>query len=57
MTKYKKIMLLISAIGALACLISFIIAISRAKYINAVVFGATGLYCLSAAITIYKKNR
>ncbi len=47
---------IIATIGFIACLISFILAIMNQKYIIAVLFLLSSLYCLKHAI-IYIKHK
>lgn len=54
MSKYNKILLAIAVIGALACLVSFVIAIARGNLIPSIIFGLAGLFCLSTAAGIFK---
>lgn len=58
MKKTNKFILLISIIGAVACGISFGIALTKSdNMIAQIAFGSAAFFCLTTAITIAKKGK
>lgn len=58
MKKSNKIILIISAIGALACGISFGIALTKSdNMIAQIAFGSAALFCFMTAVTAAKKDK
>lgn len=59
--KFKKLtnsktVAIIAAIGFVTCFVSFVLAIMKQKYITAILFLLSSLYCLKYAI-IYIKHK
>ncbi|WP_295073969.1 hypothetical protein [Ruminococcus sp.] len=58
MKKSNKIILMISIIGALACGISFGIALTKSdNMIAQIAFGSAAFFCLTTAVTAAKKGK
>lgn len=55
--KNKKIFFAIAVIGAIACFLSFFIALFvKEQFLTGLIFVLAGLFCLSAAIGIQKRR-
>ena len=58
MEKYTKIIFAVAVIGAIACAVSFGIALTRPdNLISTIALGAAAFFCFTTAVTAYKKNK